>query len=280
MVATTLAGRRILIVGASSGIGQALAVRAVQQGAQVAVVARRVDKLAETIALAGGGVPIAADLRQDGDTERIAVETMASIGSPDLVFVSAGSASLRWVHESTAADWARAFETNVIGVNLLFAAMRPHLRAGAIVAACSSESVGRPRAGLVPYGSSKAALEESLRGWRTEHPDLRFTCVSVGATMPTGFADDWDMGMVAEVLDTWAAHGLAQAELMHADDVADMLAGSFAMALDLPGVGLEQLTLRSPAKEGASGAEMLDWAQDHGMPEPQPDAAPGGEAGR
>jgi NAD(P)-dependent dehydrogenase (short-subunit alcohol dehydrogenase family) len=271
MTSASLEGRRVLIVGASSGIGRALAVRAVQDGAEVAMVARTAEKLAETVALAGGGVAIAADLRADGDCDRIAAETVAAIGSPELVFVSAGSSALQWVHQTTRADWARAFETNVIGVNLLFGALRPHLRAGSIVAACSSESVGRPRAAMVPYSSSKAALEESLRGWRVEHPDLRFTCVSMGATMPTGFADTWDMDLLMQALDTWASHGLAQAEMMEADDVAEMLAATFALALALPGIGLEQLTLRSPAKAGASNDEMLGWAQEHGFPTPDPD---------
>ncbi len=269
----TLAGRRVLIVGASSGVGRALAVRAVGDGAHVALAARNRDNLAETAELAGGGAVIAADLRRADECVRIVAETIAAVGVPDLVFVSAGSSSLRWVHETGQDDWAQAFETNVIGANLLFTALQPHLPPGAIVAAVSSESVGNPRPGLVPYASSKAALEESLRGWRIEHPHLRFTCVTIGATVPTGFADTWNGDMLVAALDTWAAQGLAQAEMMEAGDVADMLATTFATLLTLPGLGLEHLTLRSPAKGGASNEVMLAWAAEHGgpvRPETQP----------
>ena len=45
-----------------------------------------------------------------------------------------------------------------------------------------------PYHGLIPYGSSKAALEEVVRGLRLEHPELRFGCIRVGQTMPTDFA--------------------------------------------------------------------------------------------
>jgi len=266
-VSHTLAGRRVLVVGASSGVGRALAVRAVADGAHVALAARSADKLAATIEEAGGGAPIIADLRRADECARIVSETITAIGVPDLVFVSAGSSSLRWIHHTDQDDWARAFETNVIGANLLFGALQPHLAPGAIVAAVSSESVGNPRPGLVPYASSKAALEESLRGWRNEHPHLRFTCVTIGATMPTGFADTWEGDMLVEALNVWAAQGLAQAEMMEADHVAEMLAVTFATLLAMPGLGLEELTLRSPAKAGASNDDMLAWAAEHGAPD-------------
>lgn len=260
-----LRGRRVLVVGASSGIGQAFAIRAVQAGAHVAMAARRADALAATIAEAGGGTAIVADLRQPDDCRRIAEETSASIGQPELVIVAAGAAALNWVNEATAADWALAFETNVIGVNLVLAALRPHLAPGAIVAALSSESVGHPHAGLVPYGSSKAALEESLRGWRVEHPDIRFACVAVGATVPTDFGNAFDPVKLGQALETWARHGLARAELMHTDHVAEVLIGTFAVALTYPDVGIEHLTLRSPAAIVDDSASMSNAAAANGL---------------
>jgi hypothetical protein len=92
-------------------------------------------------------------------------------------------------------------------------------------------------------------------------------CVAIGATMPTGFADAWDVDKLMEAMQRWAVGGLAQAELMHVDDVAEMLAAAFATALALPGIGMEQITLRSPSKAGASLDEMTAWAADHGGPE-------------
>lgn len=247
MTVPTLAGRRVLVVGGSSGIGQGFAVRAARAGAKVAVVGRRADRLDETVERAGGGTAIVADLRNADDCARIGAEAAAALGTIDLVFIAAGAAALRWVEETTADDWAVAFETNVIGVNLVIRALCPALEPGAIVAACSSESVGHPHSGLVPYGASKAALEESLRGWRIEHPEFRFSCVAVGATVPTDFGNAFDPETLGQAMELWARHGLARADIMKTDEVADVLVGTFGIAAAYPGVGIEHLTVRSPA---------------------------------
>lgn len=254
MSRSTLEGRRVLVVGASAGIGRAFAVRAVREGAQVALAARRAERLAEAIEEAGGGTALAADLRDPAACRRIGAEAVSLLGPLDLVFVAAGAASLGWVEDTSAEDWALAFDTNVIGVNLLIAALLPSLAPGAIVAACSSESVGHPHAGLVAYGASKAALEESLRGWRVEHPEVRFSCAAVGATIPTEFGAAFDPQILGRALELWARHGLAKEQLMRTDDVADVLVGTFGVALAYPGVGIEQLTVRSPA--GVVGASQ------------------------
>lgn len=247
MTVPTLAGRRVLVVGGSSGIGQGFAVRAARAGAKVAVVGRRAGRLDETVERAGGGTVIVADLRNADDCARIGAEAAAALGTIDLVFIAAGAAALRWVEETTADDWAVAFETNVIGVNLVIRALCPALEPGAIVAACSSESVGHPHSGLVPYGASKAALEESLRGWRIEHPEFRFSCVAVGATVPTDFGNAFDPETLGQAMELWARHGLARADIMKTDEVADVLVGTFGIAAAYPGVGIEHLTVRSPA---------------------------------
>ena len=64
-------GKRVLVVGASSGIGRAMGLRAASQGAHVAFCARRADRLGEAVTAAGGGHAIAtgiSPLRKLGDT--------------------------------------------------------------------------------------------------------------------------------------------------------------------------------------------------------------------
>lgn len=260
MSTPTLAGRTVLVVGASAGLGRAVAIRAAQAGARVALAARRAEELATAVEEAGGGTPIVADLRRPGDCARLGDEAARALGAIDLAFIAAGAASLCWLEDATERDWAVAFETNVIGVNLVIQSLLPALAPGAIVAACSSESVGRPHAGLVAYGASKAALEESLRGWRTEHPGIRFGCVSVGATVPTEFGSSWDPEQLGRAMDAWARHGLARSELMRTDEVAEVLVTTFGVAAAHPGVGVEQLTVRSPADTVDSARALRDAA--------------------
>jgi NADP-dependent 3-hydroxy acid dehydrogenase YdfG len=262
MTTATLGGRRVLVVGASAGIGRAFAVRAVADGAEVALVARRESALADVIAEAGGGTAIVADLRNPEDCARIGSDAAQALGAVDLVFVAAGASLLAWLQDTTPAEWATAFETNVIGVNLAVRSVLPALAPGAIVAACSSESVGRPYPALVPYAASKAALEESLRGWRAEHPEVRFSCVRVGATVPTEFGSSWDIDLLTKAMDEWTRHGIAQTEIMQTDHVVEVLATTLSVALAYPGVGVEQLNVRSPAAVVADAGVMQDAAED------------------
>ena len=261
MTAATLGGRRVLVVGASAGIGRAFAARAVADGAEVALVARRESVLADVVAEAGGGTATVADLRNPDDCARLGSEAARVLAAVDLVFVAAGASLLAWLRDTTPAEWATAFETTVIGVNLAVRSVLPALAPGAIVAACSSESVGRPYPALVPYAASKAALEESLRGWRVEHPEVRFSCVQVGATVPTEFGSSWDIDLLTKAMQEWARHGIAQTEIMQTDHVVEVLATTLGVALADPGVGVEQLTVRSPAAVVADAGVMQDAAE-------------------
>jgi len=246
-VGPTLAGRRVLVVGASAGVGRAFAELAVRQGAQVVVSARRADRLAEVVAEAGGGTAVAGDVSVDDDCRRIVETAVAELGSIDLLFHAVGLAPLRPLIETDGDAWRHLLATNVVGLQQVLAAAVPDMPEGAIAAVLSSETVGRPRPSLGAYGASKAALSESLRAWRLEHPEVRFSCVALGATQPTEFGDSFEMDRIVPVLDVWARHGLMQRDFMETTDVAALLAGVLATALQFPGVGIEDLVLRSPS---------------------------------
>jgi NAD(P)-dependent dehydrogenase (short-subunit alcohol dehydrogenase family) len=245
---TELEGTRALVVGASAGIGRAIATELVARGAAVAFSARRADVLAEAVAASGGrGVAVAGDISDPGACERIVAETQRALGGLDLIVFSVGVAPLRRLRDTSADDWRRVFETNTIGVQQVVRAAIPALGKTGTVIVLSSETVGRPRTGLVAYTSSKAALEESLRGWRAEHPGLRFGCVTVGATVPTDFGNEFDADVMASVFDDWTRHGLWQEEFMDTEHVARVIVSTLAGVLANPTVGIEQLTLRSPS---------------------------------
>jgi len=137
----------------------------------------------------------------------------------------------------------------------------PMLAPGGIVGVMSSETVGQARSGLGAYSASKAALEESLRCWRTEHPNIRFSCVAVGSTVPTEFGSSFDLPLLGDLMDDWALHGLAQAEFMDTDEVGDFLVRMYAAALPYAQVNIEHLLLRSPSGLMADAQKMLDHAR-------------------
>jgi NAD(P)-dependent dehydrogenase (short-subunit alcohol dehydrogenase family) len=260
-VVQALEGRRVLVVGASAGIGEAFAARAIREGAVVALTARRKERLEEIVAEAGGGVAIVADVSDPDDCARLGEEVRRELGEIDLVMYAAAMAPLKRFAETTAEEWRTVLATNVIGVHQVIAAVLPLMTPGGIIAVMSSETVGQPRSGLGAYSASKAALEESLRCWHNENPGIRFTCVAVGSTVPTEFGHTFDMELLMEMMNDWAMRGLAQSEFMSTDEVGEVLIGIFAAALPYPGVGLEHITVRSPSPVIGSADTMNAHAE-------------------
>jgi NAD(P)-dependent dehydrogenase (short-subunit alcohol dehydrogenase family) len=107
------------------------------------------------------------------------------------------------------------------------------------------------------YSTSKAALERLIEGWRTGHPWLRFTTVTVGATFPTDFGHAFEAGLLDRALTDWIVRGLAQEEFMTPADVADVLAAMAAATVGRPGVGVDHLTIRSPSPVVGTFAQAL-----------------------
>jgi NADP-dependent 3-hydroxy acid dehydrogenase YdfG len=242
-----LEGSKALVVGASAGIGRAIARELVHAGASVAFAARRLDVLKEAVDDAGGGVAVAGDVCDADDCARIVDDATTALGGLDLLVFAVGVAPLRRLVDTSADDWRRVFDTNTIGVQQVVRAAIPALGEAGTVAVLSSEAVGRPRTGLVAYAASKAALEESLRGWRAEHPGLRFTCITVGATVPTEFGAEFDPDMMATMFEEWTRHGLWQEQFMDTTDVGRVVVGALTATVACPSVGIEQLTIRSPS---------------------------------
>ncbi len=253
-----LRDRRVLVVGASAGIGRAFAVDAVRGGAKVVLTARRESALATAVEEAGGGVAVAGDLTDDLSRRDVVAAAVGALGEIDLVLSTVGVATLAYARDADAQSWEHTLRTNVVALNLLVRDLLPHLAPGAIVAALSSETVAQPRVGLAAYAASKAALEASIAAWRSEHPEVRFSCIAVGATQPTDFGAQFDLDLLGPMLDDWVRHGLLQERFMDTAEVARYLAVVLGAALELPEIGVERLLLRSSSPVmGTTGANPL-----------------------
>jgi len=110
----------VFITGASSGIGAALAREFARRGADVALAARRVDRLMDVAAdvrrLGRRAAVIACDVTKDGDLEAAVGTTLAELGRMDVVVANAGFGVVGRFDGLTLADYRRQLETNVFGV--------------------------------------------------------------------------------------------------------------------------------------------------------------------
>ena len=120
--------RRVVVTGASSGIGAA-AVRLFRtHGWEVIGVARRADRLGELAAETGAEVFV-ADLTQQSDVEALR-DYVASLGPIHSLVNNAGGAfGMASVEDSDADDWLRMFDINVVAVKRVTSALLPLLRA-------------------------------------------------------------------------------------------------------------------------------------------------------
>jgi len=190
-MADKLSGQRILVTGASSGIGRALAEQLAARGARLAIAARReplLQELAAQIVAHGGAEPVvlSADLSQPGVASELAQTALNRLGRVDIVINNAGASLTGALSRFTDSEAARAiFETNLWSPLALGGALLPSMRAqghGTIVNVTSTvQSVPLPLLGY--YAASKSALAQATRSLRGE---LVGTGVRVLEVIPGG----------------------------------------------------------------------------------------------
>ena len=230
----------MLGVGASSGIGAALARAVAAGGGQVAVSARRSDRLEELVAQMGTGYAVPGDATDPDDARRVADAAATALGGLDLMVYVAGYGVLQPLVETDPDTWTDVFRVNVVGANLAAAAALDHLGPDGIAAFVSSRTVDDANPMFATYSATKAALDQCIRVWRHEHPDRRFVRIVMGNTAPTEFADHMRPERLGEALEAWQGLGIPGG-MMDVDDVGRALAEALAVALDHPGIDSSEI---------------------------------------
>jgi NAD(P)-dependent dehydrogenase (short-subunit alcohol dehydrogenase family) len=210
--------RRLLVVGASSGIGRSVASLAAADGWHVVGAARRWERLQRL----DGVHAVRADVRDPMDCESVVAAAVDHLGGLDHVVVAAGIADFRTVVDTDAAGWQRLLETNVVGPALVARAAIPHLRPGhGRLVLMSSLAASRPPPGMIPYAVSKQALQTLAAGLQDEEPDIDVCCVVLGPTY-TEITAGWDRDLLVELFARWRSEGfLPPPGQMDPDDVAE-----------------------------------------------------------
>jgi NAD(P)-dependent dehydrogenase (short-subunit alcohol dehydrogenase family) len=177
----------VLITGASSGIGAALARAWAREGADLVLLARRVDRLealaAECRASGRRALVMACDVTRDGDVERAVARAREELGRIDVVVANAGFGVVGPLESLGLEDYRRQLETNVFGVlRTIYASLDELKRTRGRLVIIGSVSGHLAMPGGSPYAMSKfavRALAKSL-GHELARHGVSVTLISPG----------------------------------------------------------------------------------------------------
>jgi NADP-dependent 3-hydroxy acid dehydrogenase YdfG len=184
-----IAGKVVVITGASSGLGEATARHLARLGARVALGARRVDRL-EALAVEitrGGGqaLALATDVTRVGDVKALVDAAVETYGRVDVIINNAGLMPHSPLERLRIEDWDRMIDVNIKGVLYGIAAVLPHMqrqKSGHVINVSSVAGHKVTPAGAV-YSATKHAVRALSEGLRQETKayNIRTTVISPGA---------------------------------------------------------------------------------------------------
>jgi NADP-dependent 3-hydroxy acid dehydrogenase YdfG len=245
----------VVITGASSGIGAALAELLGGKGARVALVARRERELA-AVAIRSGteALPIVADVTRREDVARVLETTLARFGHIDVWVNNAGRGITRVVSELTDEDFDQMMTTNVKSVLYGMQAVLPHFRErgrGHIVNV--SSMLGRMP--LAPFRSSYTAAKHAASALTAS---LR---IELAAAYPGIVVSSVHPGVVATEFGSNALHGGPDSRQMPGAQSAEEVAAVIAELIERPRAdvytrpGAQQTVVAYYAAEDMGAAE-------------------------
>jgi clavulanate-9-aldehyde reducatase len=184
----SLDGRKALITGASSGIGEATAVLMAREGAAVALGARRTDRLAKIVeqieADGGHAVAIEADVADEAQARSLVREAHAELDGLDCLINNAGVMLLGPIQGGDTDEWRRMIDVNLLGLLYCTHEALPLIRdgGGGDVVNLSSLAGRRARLGMAAYNMTKWGVVGFSEALRQEGAliGVRVTCVEPG----------------------------------------------------------------------------------------------------
>jgi NADP-dependent 3-hydroxy acid dehydrogenase YdfG len=183
-----LEGKVAAITGASSGIGEATAIALAKEGAAVALIARRHDRLVELggrIEAEGGtALPLEVDVTDHGEVEAMVGQIVGQLGGLHILVNSAGVMLLGPVDGADVAEWRGMVDVNVLGLLYCTREALPVMRdsGGGHIVNLSSVAGRAANPGSAVYNLTKWGVTGFSDALRQEalHANIRVTCVEPG----------------------------------------------------------------------------------------------------
>ncbi len=180
-------GKTALITGASSGIGEAVALALAAEGARVAVAARRKDELDRVVAEArkagaDDAQAFVVDLSEPSSVVRLLHEVRQQIGAPDILILNGGGPKAGTFTRTSLDDWDAAYRSTLRAMVELASGVIPEMRErgwGRIVA-LTSTSVKQPIGNLTLSNAFRVALVAAMKTLSNEVAADGVTVNSIG----------------------------------------------------------------------------------------------------
>jgi NADP-dependent 3-hydroxy acid dehydrogenase YdfG len=188
-MSNTIAGKAVVITGASSGLGEATARFLFAQGASVVLGARRVDRIQalarELTGHGGKALAVPTDVAHYDQVKKLVHAAVETYGRIDVMINNAGLMPQSPLERLKIDDWDRMIDVNIKGVLYGIAAALPYMKqqkAGHIINV-SSVAGHKVRPGGVVYSATKHAVRVISEGLRQEVKPyhIRTTVISPGA---------------------------------------------------------------------------------------------------
>jgi NADP-dependent 3-hydroxy acid dehydrogenase YdfG len=245
-MAENIAGKVVVITGASSGLGEATARRLAGEGAKLILGARRLDRLqalAEELKL-GPDAVVRTDVTDHEQVKRLVDAAVAKHGRIDVIINNAGLMPLSPLERGKIEDWDRMIDVNLKGVLYGIAAALPHMtrQKGGHIINVSSVAGHKVRPGSAVYAATKAAVRMLSEGLRQEVKpyNIRTTVISPGAVQSELPQSVTETDVAKGIEDFYGAYAIP------ADSFARMVAFAMSQPDD---VDVNEILFRPTAQE-------------------------------
>jgi NADP-dependent 3-hydroxy acid dehydrogenase YdfG len=198
-----LNGKKILVAGATGGIGQALVKLLKQSGAEVFVTGRNQERLDQLSAAAGipASHQFAADVSRSTDITHLMEAVLGHMGAPEILVNAAGVGIIKSIDHLSEEDFINSLQTNLLGTFLLVKAVLPSMKEAKKGLIINIPGVlGKvPMAGAAAYSASKYGIVGMMQSIREElkRTEIRITNLFLGG-VDSPFWDTIDLKVQKE----------------------------------------------------------------------------------
>lgn len=195
----TVEGKRAVVIGGTSGIGEAIAMGFAAEGADVIATSRTADAVEETASkleqLGANTARVTCDVT-DSDSLRTVRETAErEFGGLDVVVASQGAISRQTAADIDDAEWDRVTDVALGGVRRVTQAFLPALDAGGSVINISSLAAQLSMENLPAYSAAKGGVDAFTRAASKEFaPDVRVNAIAPGFVITPQTAETYAEG--------------------------------------------------------------------------------------